>query len=115
MESAIAGHERIVFIPEAERDSELVGDAIAVPNKPSKLPFLSGSFDELFALARPVEQPKLELSKGVKQVGSGPPIESRRAAAEVKLSPRARAEFRLPVVQVVMDDVRPSANLVFAM
>src|SRR6266705_918627 len=36
-------------------------------------------------------------------------------ATEVKLSAWAGAEFRLPVVQVVMDDVRPRANLVFAM
>src|SRR4029077_13212812 len=96
-------------------DSEFVGDAVAVPNKPSKLPFLGRCFDKLVALARPVEKSELKLCEGVEQVGSGPSIESRCAAAEVKLPTRAGAEFRLPVVQMVMDDVRPGANLVFAM
>ena len=111
LESPIARHERIVFIPKAQCDGELVGDAIAVPNKPSKLPFLGRCFDKLLALARPVEESELKLREGVKQVRGGPPIESRCAAAEVKLSARARSKFRLPVVQVVVNNVRSRADL----
>src|SRR5882724_4517994 len=48
-EGAVPRHERIVFVPEAERDSQLGRDSIAVSNKPPELPFPCCGFDELIA------------------------------------------------------------------
>ena len=85
-EGAVPAHQRIIFVTKAKRGGELVRDPIAISNKPTELPFLSCCFDKLVALARSVEESEFELREGVKQVGSGAPIESRCAAAEVKLS-----------------------------
>src|SRR6266566_200340 len=91
-EGAIPRHERIVFVPEAERDSQLGRDSIAVSNKPPELPFPCCGFDELIA----------------------PSHADTSSATEIKLSARTSTQFRLPVVQVVMDDVRSGADLVLA-
>ena len=115
LESAVPRHERIVFVPQTERGSQLGRDAKTVTNVPSELPFPSRSLDELLAPAHPIRQPQQELRPCVELVGCRASVERRHAASKVKLSSRPGAKFRLPVVQVVMDDVRSGADLVLAM
>ena len=126
LERAVSGHEWVVFVTETERRGELRGDAIAIPDEPTELPFPSRRFDKLFALAYShlisgahatlASQTEFELRQSVERIGSSSPgVECRGAAAEVEFAARASPQLGLPVIQVMVDDVGPDAGLVLAM
>ena len=57
----------------------------------------------------------LHLEPGIELVSRSAAIERGRPAVEIELSAWARAQFRLPVIQVVVNDVCASTDLVLAM
>src|SRR6266480_371901 len=115
LEGAVSRHQRIVFVPEAKGCGELGTNPVAVSNEKAELPFLGGGFDELIALAHAIGNSQQELREGIELVSRSAAIERRRPAVEIEFSAWARAQFRLPVIQVVVNDVRASTDLVLAM
>src|SRR5712691_65923 len=79
LKRAVAGHEWIVFVAQTQRGSELISDPVAIADKQAVLPFPSGRFDELFALAHAEavscayaklsSESQLELCKRIELVG----------------------------------------------
>src|ERR1700730_12444967 len=94
----VPSHQRIVFIPQTQCGSEFVGDAIAVADEHSILPFPGCCFDELLALAYAdaisggrtpfARKANFELRSSVELVGCSASIERGHSAAEIKFATR---------------------------
>ena len=122
LKRAVPSHQRVVFIPQTQCCGEFIGHAITISDKQSILPFSRRCLNELFALAHSNAistagaqfacETELKLGEGVELVRRRTSIICGHSPAEVKFSTRARAQLRLPMVQVMMNDVDSRADLV---
>ena len=89
------------------------------------MPFTGCRFDKLLASphsngvsgpdATLASQAEFELRQSIELVRGRSTVQSCHTAAKVKLSARARTQLRLPVIQVMVDDVGAETHLVLAM
>ena len=104
-------HERVVLEAGAERQRQLLRDVPAVADEEGRLPLAARHLLGLDVLRDVVGQPDQERREAV-------PLERlvavgrRLVAGEAERAARALAELRLPVVELVADDVDAAADLV---
>ena len=117
----VSGHKGIVLISKAEVNGKLVTHPVAISEEPAELPFSGRRFKKLNALARTtkdgrtVSQTKQELGPGVELIGGGSSIRRRHRPAKIEFASRPGTQLRLPVVQVVVNDIGTGGHLMLAM
>ena len=94
--------------PELPELTDVIMCAMARMIAPSSADICSGLAIEF------AEETELKLSQCIEPVRSSPSAQSRCTAAKVKFSARSGTEFRLPVVQVMVNNVGSGTDLVLA-
>ena len=114
---AFAGtlHQRVILVAQSDVDGHIAADLPAIADVAAELPLAPRHQDVLQCLFGIVGESQQKRGIAVVLVRRRPAAERGRSAAEAQVAARAETHLRLPVVQVVPDEIESETELVRAL
>src|SRR5258708_167080 len=111
-----AAHKRVEFVPQSYIQRQIALHLPAVANIPAVLPFAPGHFNVLDAFAYLLVEAEQKCSPRIVLIGCRAAVQRGDGAIECNQAARSvRPGFRLPLVELKVDHVEASANLMGTM